>query len=87
VIIDHTNKQHQTTVNLAESGKQVALDAARKTFIAGGGGPAQQAAYDAATKTADAAFYRACIASCVANGVPGEATFRQSLHDVVGVFS
>src|SRR5258708_5475747 len=24
------------------------------------------------------------IASCIANGVPGEATFRQSLHDLTG---
>ena len=32
MIIQHDNKTHQTTVNLAESGKQVALDAARKTF-------------------------------------------------------
>ncbi len=86
MIIDHPNKQHQTSVNLAESAKQVALDAARKTFLAGGGGPGQQAAYDAATKLADAAFYRATIASCVANGVPGEATFRQSLHDITGTW-
>ena len=86
MLIDHPNRIHQNTVNLAESGKQVALDAARKTFVAGGGGPAQQAAYDAATKIADTNFYRAVIASCVANGVPGEAQFRQSLHDVAGVW-
>ena len=87
MIIDHPNKTHQTTVNNAESAKQVALDAARKTFAAGGGSPAQQAAYDAATKIADAAFYRSVIASCIANGVPGEGQFRQSLHDVAGVWA
>ena len=86
MLIDHPNKTHQTTVNNAEGAKQVALDAARKTFVAGGGGPAQQAAYDSATKSADANFFRATIASCVANGVPGEAQFRQSLHDIVGTW-
>ena len=78
--IQHDNKQHQNSCQLAEMTRQVAVAAA----IAAGG---SSATVQAAIKTAEATFYRAVIASCVANGVPGEATFRQSLHDVAGVWS
>jgi hypothetical protein len=70
-IIVSNNKTHQTTVNLAESTRQVAVTAA----VAAGGG---SAAVQAAIKTAEIAFYRAAVASCVANGVESE-IFRTAL--------
>ena len=76
-IIQHDNKTHERTCNLAEMTRQVAVSAA----IAAGGG---SATVQKAIQTAEATYYRALIASCIANGVPGEATFRQSLHDLIG---
>ena len=80
MIIQHDNKTHQTTFNNAEMTRQVAVAAA----IAAGGG---SAVVQKAIQTAEATFYRSVIASCLANGIPGEATFRQSLHDLTGQFT
>jgi len=68
-------RTHQATVNNAEMTRQVAV----ATAIAAGGNSVQKN-----IQIAEAAFYRAVIASCIANGVPGEAQFRQSLHDLIG---
>ena len=76
MIIDHPNKTHQTTVNNAEMTRQVAVAAA----IAAGGG---SATVQKAIATAEASFYRAVIASCVASNVPSS-DFRQALHDLTG---
>jgi len=79
MIIDHPNKTHQTTVNLAESARQVAVAA----VIAAGG---NSATVQANVRAQEATFYRAVIASCLANGLDPSA-FKQSLHDVAGVWS
>ena len=80
MLIDHQNKTHQTTVNLAESARQTAV----QQLIAAGG---NSATLQANIRAAEAAFWRAVIVSCQVNNVPGEAQFRQSLHDVAGVWS
>jgi hypothetical protein len=79
MIIQHDNKTHQTTVNTAEMTRQVAVAAA----IAAGGG---SAVVQKAVAASEANFYRDAIASCLANGLES-AVFRQSLHDVAGVWS
>jgi hypothetical protein len=71
-IIVSNNKAHQTTVNFAEGTRQVAVTAA----IAAGGG---SATVQAAIKTAEIAYYRSCVASCVANGVES-GIFRTALQ-------
>jgi hypothetical protein len=75
-IILHDNKTHEKTANLAEMTRQGAVAAA----VAAGGG---YTAVQAATKAADAAYFRAVISSCVANNVEAEA-YRQGLHDLTG---
>jgi hypothetical protein len=76
-IIISDNKTHEKTANTAEMTRQVAVSAA----IAAGGG---YTAVDAATKTAEAAYYRSVIASCVANNIPAGA-FRRGLRDLTGL--
>jgi hypothetical protein len=78
MLINHPNLSHQTTVNAAEQTRAAAVAAA----IAAGGANVQ-----ANVRAIEATFWRAVIASCQINGVPGEAQFRQSLHDVAGVWS
>jgi hypothetical protein len=75
-IILHDNKTHEKTANLAEMTRQVGVTAA----IAAGGG---SAAVALAIKAAETAYYRAVIASCLANGVES-AVWRQGLHDLTG---
>ncbi|MEH2570254.1 hypothetical protein [Bradyrhizobium sp. AZCC 2289] len=79
MIIQSENKTHQTAANTAEMTKQAAVSAA----IAAGGG---SAAVAAAIKTAEAAFYRSVIASCVANNIEAGA-FREGLHNLTGVWT
>jgi hypothetical protein len=69
VIIQHENKVHQAAAINAEMTRQGAVAAA----VAAGGG---SAAVAAAIKTAETAFYRSVIASCVANGIEAGG-FRQ----------
>jgi hypothetical protein len=76
MIIQHENKTHQTTANNAETTRQTAVAAA----IAAGGG---DAAVALAIKNAEAAFYRAVIASCVANNLPAN-SFREGLYSLTG---
>jgi hypothetical protein len=76
MIIQHTSSAHQATVNTAEMTRQVGVAAA----VAAGGG---SAAVAAAIKTAEAAFYRSAIASCLANGIPSGG-FREGLHNLTG---
>jgi hypothetical protein len=78
-IIVSNNKAHQTAVNLAESARQVGVTQA----IAAGGG---SAAVAAAIKTSEATYFRAAIASGLANGVE-VGIFRQGLHDLTGLWS
>jgi hypothetical protein len=77
MIIQHVNPVHQGTAITAEMTRQVAVAAA----IAAGGANVQ-----ANIRAAEATFYRSIIASCLANGLES-AVFRQSLHDVAGVWA
>ena len=71
----HPNSVHANTVNTAEMNRQVAVD---KAIKAGGG----SATVQAAIKTAEIAFYRACVASCLANGNLDSGQFRQALYEL-----
>jgi hypothetical protein len=73
-VIQHPNKTHETTANSAEMLRQAAVSAA----VAAGGGNATVAA---GVKTAEIAYYRSVIASCVANGLPSS-NFTQALRDL-----
>ncbi len=77
MIIDHPNKTHQNTVNLAESSRQTAV---QQQIVAGG------ANAQANIRAIEATFWRAVITSCLANGLD-PSPFKQSLHDVAGVWS
>jgi hypothetical protein len=68
---------HDTTANTAEMIRQVTDDKARATFLAGG----TDAAYAAALRTNSITYYRALVASCVANGLPA-GNFAQALRDL-----
>jgi hypothetical protein len=72
----HENKTHQTTTNNAEMTRQQAVAAA----IAADGGSANVAL---SIKNAEAAFYRAAIASCLANGLQSSG-FREGLYNLTG---
>ncbi len=76
-IIVSENKAHQATVNAAESVRQTAVSAA----IAAGGG---SAVVRAAVITAEAAYFRAALASGLANNVQ-VGVFRQGLKDLTGL--
>jgi hypothetical protein len=76
-VIQHPNKTHETTTNSAEMLRQGAVSAA----VAAGGGSATVAA---AVKTAEVAYYRSVIASCVANGIEAGG-FRRGLRDLTGL--
>ena len=80
-IIQTGNRTHDTTCNTAEMTRQVADNKARATFLAAGGGPTAQPAYDAALKTNSITYYRALVASCVANGL-SSSDFEQALRDL-----
>ena len=71
--IDHPNKTHQTTVNNAESVRQTAVSAAGATA--------------SSIRTAEIAFLRAVIASCLANGNIESGVYRQALRDNFGLSS
>ena len=75
-IIQHDNKVHQNTCTIAEMNRQVSESAA----IAAGGGSAVVAA---AIKASTATYFRAVIASCVANGIES-AVFHQGLFELSG---
>jgi hypothetical protein len=81
-IISTGNRTHDTTANTAEMTRQVADDKARATFLAGG----TDAAYAAALQTNALTYFRAVIASGVANGVE-VSTFREGLHRLTGSYS
>jgi hypothetical protein len=66
------NKTHEAACVTAESARQTAVAAA----IAAGGGTVQSA-----VKTAEIAFYRSVVASCLANGLPF-GNFTQALRDL-----
>jgi predicted methyltransferase MtxX (methanogen marker protein 4) len=74
-IIQHDNVAHARTVNLAESVRQTEVDAAVKSGNS-------SASIAAAVKTAEIKFYRAAVASCVANGNIESGIFRSALHDL-----
>jgi hypothetical protein len=76
-VIQTGNRTHDTTVNTAEMTRQIADDKARATFVAGG----TDAAYAAALRTNSITYYRAVVASCVANGLSA-ANFEQALRDL-----
>jgi hypothetical protein len=67
-VIISDNKVHQATINNAETTRQTAVSAA----IAAGGNVA------GAIKTAEIAYYRSVIASCVTNNLPFS-NFTQAL--------
>ncbi|MGY3358843.1 hypothetical protein ACVWZK_005506 [Bradyrhizobium sp. GM0.4] len=74
MIIEHANKTHQATCNLAEGTRQQGVAAA----IAAGGGSATVAT---AVRTAEIAFYRTVRDSAIANGQQS-AQFYQALRDL-----
>jgi hypothetical protein len=81
-IISTGNRTHDATANTAEMTRQVADDKARATFISGG----TDAAYASALQTNVVTYYRAVIASGVANGIE-VSTFREALHRLTGSYS
>jgi hypothetical protein len=74
MIIQHPNKTHESAANLAEMTRQGAVSAA----VAAGG---SNAVVLAAIKAVELTFYRAVVASCVANGLQS-AQFGQALRDL-----
>jgi hypothetical protein len=66
MMIRSEHKAHETTCVAAEMAKQATVGSAKLAYDSGG----SHATYAAAIKTAEIAFYRAVIASCVANGLP-----------------
>jgi hypothetical protein len=76
-IIQTGNRTHDTTVNTAEMTRQVADDKATAAKVAGG----TDAAYAAALRTNSIVYYRALVASCVANGLSAS-NFEQALRDL-----
>jgi hypothetical protein len=73
---------HDNTCNLAESARQTAESIARAAFVAGG----TSAAFQAATDAASVVYFRAAIASALANGVDAGA-FKDGLHRLTGSYS
>jgi hypothetical protein len=76
MIVISDNKTHQTTCYNAEMTRQAAESAA----IAAGGG---STAIQLALKNAEVVFYRAIIASCLANGIEAGG-FREGLFNLTG---
>jgi hypothetical protein len=74
MIIEHANKTHQATCNLAEGTRQQAVSAA---ILAGGG----SSTVAAAVRAAEIAFYRSVRDSAAANGQQS-AQFHQALRDL-----
>jgi hypothetical protein len=72
MIVRSDVKPHETTCSAAEMNRQIAVTAA--------------AGNASAVRTAEVTFYRAVIASCVANGFEAGG-FRQGLHDLTGSYS
>ena len=66
MMIRSEHKTHEATCVAAEMTRQSTIGAAKLAYDGGG----SLATYNAAIKTAEIAFYRALIASCVANGLP-----------------
>jgi hypothetical protein len=81
-IIASGNRTHDATANTAEMTRQVADDKARATFLAGG----TDAAYAAALQTNVVTYYRALIASAIANGLQ-YTPFSEALHRLTGSYS
>jgi hypothetical protein len=81
-IVQSGNKTHDATANTAEMTRQVTDDKARATFVAGG----TDAAYAASLQASALTYYRALVASCVANGLPHTA-FDEALHRLTGSYS
>jgi hypothetical protein len=73
---------HDTTTNTAEMTRQVADDKARATFLAGG----TDAAYAAALQANAVTYYRAVIASAIANGLQYD-VFSEALHRLTGSYT
>lgn len=71
VAIQHPNKTHETAMNLAEMQRQAAVSVAGTV---------------AAVKAAEQIYFRAVIASCVANGVEASG-FRQGLYNLTGSYT
>lgn len=74
MIVEHANKIHQATCNLAEGTRQQAVAAA---IVAGGG----SSTVAAAVRTAEIAFYRTLIASAQAAGQQSQ-QFYPALRDL-----
>lgn len=66
MMIRSEHKPHNASCEAAEMARQSAVGTAKLAFDAGG----SHATYAAAIKAAEITFYRALIASCVANGLP-----------------
>jgi hypothetical protein len=79
----HTGiRAHDAASDLAEMTRQVADDKARATFLAGG----TDAAYAAALQANVVTYYRALIASAIANGLQ-YTPFSEALHRLTGSYA
>jgi hypothetical protein len=74
MIIEHTNRIHAATCSLSEGTRQADVASA---ILAGGG----SATVANSVRTAEIAYYRRIVASCVANGLQS-AQFGQALRDL-----
>ena len=76
MIIEHTNRAHAATCVRSEGTRQ---NDVAQAILAGGG----SAVVAAAIRTAEIKFYRAIVASAVANGQPSE-PFGHALFNLGG---
>ncbi|UPJ69884.1 hypothetical protein [Bradyrhizobium sp. 187] len=77
MIIRSGHATHDATCVAAETTKQAVIGSAKLAYDTGG----SLATYVAAIKTAEIAFYRSLVASCVANGLPSS-QFYPALRDL-----
>jgi hypothetical protein len=82
--IVHSNNPAQLEAAQASEGMlQSDMGAARLTFLAAGGGPSAQPAYDAAVKAATIDHYNRLISAARANGLDNEAVeFQTALRSL-----
>jgi hypothetical protein len=77
MIIQHPVKAHENSCIAAEMTRTAVIGSAKLAYDAGG----PLATYVAAIKSAEISFYRAVVASCVANGLPSS-NFYPALRDL-----
>jgi hypothetical protein len=82
-IVHSNNPAQLEAAQASESILQADMGTARMTFLAAGGGPSAQPAYDAAVNNATRSHYERLLAAAVANGLDNAAvTFQTALHNL-----